>query len=135
MIWCPWCLTPNTQFASLKIPYVMLQKEVYFGEKSMARHTNCTHTTVTCLSPDTGHHGEFQAEVPLLLLHPPATPSDTTSSPAAHTQLEPYCTLTLSASVPPSTVSFSTSSILLQPVPLDITISAQYSLLLHNFPR
>ena len=88
---------------------------------------------ILCLSPAPGHHGEFKAEVPLLLHHTPLGSTTRDSSPP--TPPEPYCILALSASVPASSLSFSTSSIILQPVPLDITISAQYSLLLHNFPR
>lgn len=67
-----------------------------------------------------GHHGEFQAEIPLFL---------------NGNMTQPYSSLTLTASVPVGRITVSTKCIALPPVPLGLTISAQYTLLVQDFPK
>ena len=69
---------------------------------------------------NSGHHGEFQAEIPLLL---------------NGNMTQPYSSLTLTANVPVGRITLSPKCIALAPVPLDLTMTAQYTLLVQDFPK
>lgn len=84
--------------------------------KGLKTGRTCTYMYVVY----SGHHGDFLAEIPLLL-------NDNV--------IQPYSSVTLTASVPVGRITMSTKRIVLSPVPLDITLSAQYTLLVQDFPR
>lgn len=65
-----------------------------------------------------GHHGNFSASIPLIVNQNVA---------------QPYRLLELSAEVLPGTISVNPAHVVLQPVPLEVSLSAQFYVSVQNF--